>query len=430
MYTFKQVFSRYKLKDFMRPIPLILLLNINILFACQSPKAQTDLAPQASVPQADAPQVGAALTQDYLPLLQGKRVALVVNHTSLVGTTHLVDTLLALHVDVKKIFAPEHGFRGEAGAGETIKDAVDTQTGLPVISLYGKNKKPQPNQLKDIDMVVFDIQDVGARFYTYISTMHYVMEACAEQGKPLLILDRPNPNGYYVDGPVLNLKLKSFVGMHPIPVVHGLTVGELAQMINGERWLAGGLRCEVQVIKAQHYTHADTYSLPVRPSPNLPNDQAVNLYPSLCLFEGTVISLGRGTPFPFQVLGYPDPAFAHTSGREVQAVDTFRFVPEDIPGVAMNPPLEGKPCFGVDLRQAERLQSFSLKYLIAFYQQAKQAGIPDFFNAFFDKLAGTTALRTQIEVGMKEEDIRKTWADDLAQYKTMRKKYLLYEDFE
>lgn len=403
----------------MRSIILIFFLFASLWISCHS---------QATEPKEI--QVGAASIQEYLTLLQNKRVALVVNHTSQINEIHLVDTLLSLGIDIKHIFAPEHGFRGEAGAGETIKNSVDTKTGIPIISLYGKNKKPQSEQLKDIDIVVFDIQDVGARFYTYISTMHYVMEACAEQNKPLIILDRPNPNGFYVDGPVLNPELQSFVGMHPIPIVHGLTVGELAQMINGEGWLTGGIQCEVTIIKVKNYDHNDTYSLPVRPSPNLPNDQAINLYPSLCLFEGTVVSLGRGTPYPFQVLGYPDLSFSEAFASEAQAVDTFSFVPKSIPGVAMDPPHEGKRCYGLDLRNETRLNRFSLAYIMDFHRKAKEAGINNFFNSFFDKLAGTTQLKTQILSGLSEDEIRRSWVDALKQYKNTRKKYLLYQDFE
>lgn len=372
-------------------------------------------------------------TEEYLPLLEGKRVAAVVNHTSLIRQTHLVDSLLGMGVNLTTIFAPEHGFRGEAAAGEIVKDSKDVKTGLPIISLYGKNKKPLPGQLDNVDLVIFDIQDVGARFYTYISTMHYVMEACAEQGKQMLVLDRPNPNGYYVDGPVLNMEQQSFVGMHPIPVIHGLTVGELAQMINGEGWLEGGLTCDLQVIKTVNYEHSDYYSLPVRPSPNLPNDQAINLYPSLCLFEGTVISLGRGTPFPFQVIGYPDPSFTEPVGVEVQVVDTISFVPEDIPGVATNPKHEGELCYGLDLRDEERLARFSLEHLMNFHKRAIDLDISneEFFREdFFDLLAGTSKLREQLISGVDETVIRRSWTDDLDAYKAMRTKYLLYEDFE
>lgn len=407
----------------MRLITLISFLILPLTYSCQSQitEEQNNIEPAAWQ------------TQEYLPLLEGKRIAAVVNHTSRIGETHLVDSLLSMGVDLKTIFAPEHGFRGEAAAGEHVNNSTDTKTGLPIISLYGKNKKPLPDQLKDVDLVIFDIQDVGARFYTYISTMHYVMEACAEQGKQMLVLDRPNPNGYYVDGPVLNMEQQSFVGMHPIPVIHGLTVGELAQMINGEGWLAGGLTCDLQVTEAVNYEHSDFYSLPIRPSPNLPNDQAINLYPSLCLFEGTVISLGRGTPFPFQVIGYPNASFSEPIGVEVQAVDTISFVPESIPGVANNPKHEGEVCYGLDLRDEERLARFSLQYLTKFHKKATDLGISneDFFREdFFDLLAGTSELREQLISGVDETVIRRSWTDELNAYKAMRKKYLLYEDFE
>ncbi|MFP4090588.1 MAG: exo-beta-N-acetylmuramidase NamZ domain-containing protein [Cyclobacteriaceae bacterium] len=407
----------------MRPITLICLLILSLASSCQSQIAGGEKIITPAAWQ----------TEEYLPLLQGKQVAAVVNNTSRIGNTHLVDSLLARGVNIKTIFSPEHGFRGDAAAGETVQNSVDTKTGIPIISLYGKNKKPLPEQLEDIDLVIFDIQDVGARFYTYISTMHYVMEACAEQGKQVVVLDRPNPNGYYVDGPVLDMKLQSFVGMHPIPIVHGLTVGELALMINGEGWLNDGLQCELTVVEVENYNHADFYSLPVPPSPNLPNDKAINLYPSICLFEGTVISLGRGTPFPFQVLGYPDPSFTEPVGVEVQVQDTFSFVPQDIPGVAMNPKHEGERCYGLDLRDSEHLSNFSLKYLTSFYSKARNLGISneDYFREdFFDLLAGTQELREQLMSGVSAEVIRHSWAEELSKYKRMRKKYLLYEDFE
>ncbi|MFP4095701.1 MAG: exo-beta-N-acetylmuramidase NamZ domain-containing protein [Cyclobacteriaceae bacterium] len=407
----------------MRPITLICLLILSLASSCQSQIAGGEKIITPAAWQ----------TEEYLPLLQGKQVAAVVNNTSRIGNTHLVDSLLARGVNIKTIFSPEHGFRGDAAAGETVQNSVDTKTGIPIISLYGKNKKPLPEQLEDIDLVIFDIQDVGARFYTYISTMHYVMEACAEQGKQVVVLDRPNPNGYYVDGPVLDMKLQSFVGMHPIPIVHGLTVGELALMINGEGWLNDGLQCELTVVEVKNYNHADFYSLPVPPSPNLPNDKAINLYPSICLFEGTVISLGRGTPFPFQVLGYPDPSFTEPVGVEVQVQDTFSFVPQDIPGVAMNPKHEGERCYGLDLRDSEHLSNFSLKYLTSFYRKARNLGISneDYFREdFFDLLAGTQELREQLMSGVSAEVIRHSWAEELSKYKRMRKKYLLYEDFE
>jgi uncharacterized protein YbbC (DUF1343 family) len=361
-------------------------------------------------------RTGAEQLDIYLPLLAGKKVALLVNQTSMVGKKHLLDTLISRKVIITKIFAPEHGFRGQAAAGEHVSNEVDAATGLPVISLYGKNKKPSKESLQDVDIVVFDIQDVGARFFTYISTLHYMMEACAASGIQLLVLDRPNPNGFYVDGPVLEPKFKSFLGMHPIPIVHGLTVGELAGMINGEKWLDSGMVCSLKVIKMEKYTHKIKYHLPVRPSPNLPNDQAIMLYPSICLFEGTNISLGRGTPFPFQVLGGPDKSYG-----------TFVFTPENIPGVANHPPHEKIPCYGVDLRNAATTNELDLKYLIEFYQKA-----PDkekFFIAFFNTLAGNSSLQEQIKAGWTEEKIKSSWQEDLGKYNATRKKYLLYEDF-
>ena len=360
--------------------------------------------------------VAAERIDEYLPKLKNKGVGLVVNHTAIVENKHLVDTLLALGVDVKKIFAPEHGFRGKADAGEHINDSIDAKTKLPIISLYGNNKKPNSEMLSGIDIMIFDIQDVGVRFYTYISTMHYIMESCAEHNKTLLILDRPNPNGDYIDGPVLNPEFSSFVGKHQIPVVHGLTVGELALMINGEGWLSGGDTCQLEIVKVKNYTHDSLYNLPVKPSPNLPNYTAIRLYPSLCFFEATVLSIGRGTEFPFQVIGYPDPELGD-----------FSFTPHSTEG-AKNPKLKGQTCYGKDLRNvAIRDTKFTLNYLIEFYQKAK------FKDKFFERsrfmslLAGTDQLEKQIKQGMTETEIRNTWQEDLNQYKTMRKKYLLYE---
>lgn len=350
---------------------------------------------------------------EYLPLLSGKRVAMVVNHTSMVGNTHLVDTLLSQKVDIRKIFAPEHGFRGDADAGELISTAIDNKTGLPMVSLYGSNKKPTAAQLTDVDVVIFDIQDVGVRFFTYISTMHYVMEACAENQKQFIVLDRPNPHGHHVDGPVRQPALKSFIGMHPVPVVHGLTVGELAGMINGQKWLAGGATCELKVIKNAPYTHQTPYVLPLKPSPNLPNQQAVRLYPSVCLLEGTTISVGRGTAFPFQVVGSPD-----------QSNGTFTFTPRSVEG-AKNPPYLNQVCYGMDLRQ-DTLNHFSLAYVMELYR--KSSDKEKFFTPFFDKLAGTEKLRQQIQSGMSEAQIRETWQPELAAYRAIRKKYLLYPE--
>ena len=372
----------------------------------------------ASPPPQDRLQTGAEQTGRYVPLLQGKRVAMVVNQTSVIGNSHEVDSLLALGVNIKLIYAPEHGFRGDADAGAHVSNATDTKTGLPIISLYGKNKKPTAQQLQDIDVVLFDIQDVGARFYTYISTMHYVMEACAEQNKQVLVLDRPNPNGYYVDGPVLEPKYKSFVGMHPIPVVHGLTVGELAHMINGEKWLAGQKSCQLTVIPVAHYTHRMRYSLPVKPSPNLPNDLAIQLYPSICLFEGTQVSVGRGTDWPFQVIGSP-----------YYTQKAFSFTPRSVPG-ATNPPFLNQVCYGKKLGPADIPGKFSLAFILDFYQNSSRQ--QTFFNSnnFFNTLAGTDKLQAQIRAGRSEAEIRASWQPALQQYKALRRKYLLYPDFE
>lgn len=367
---------------------------------------------EAQKPKAGA-SVGAEQLDQLLPMLKGKRVGLVVNNTSLVGKTHLADTLVALKVHVKRIFGPEHGFRGDAADGEHVKDEVDSKTGVPVVSLYGKNYKATAEQVNDLDILIFDIQDVGARFYTYISTMHYLMETCAENNKQLIILDRPNPNGSYVDGPIMQPELKSFVGMHPIPITHGMTVGELAQMINGEGWLADGKKCNLQVVKMKNWKHDDDYSLPVRPSPNLPNDQAIRLYPSICLFEGTVISLGRGTSMPFQILGNP----------ELKDM-TFSFTPVPIKGVSIEPPLKDKLCYGMDLRTIIPARKVDLQYLLLFYQ--KYPDKEKFFIPYFDKLAGTTQLKQQIKDGLTEEQIRASWKPGLDEFKNKRNKYLLY----
>jgi uncharacterized protein YbbC (DUF1343 family) len=358
--------------------------------------------------------VGAEQLNQLLPMLKGKRVGLVVNNTSLVRKTHLADTLVACKVQVKKIFGPEHGFRGDAADGEHVTDEIDSKTGVPVVSLYGKNYKATPEQVKDLDILIFDIQDVGARFYTYISTMHYLMETCAENNKQLIILDRPNPNGSYVDGPIMQSELKSFVGMHPIPITHGMTIGEFAQMINGEGWLAGGKKCNLKVIKIKNWKHDDDYSLPVRPSPNLPNDQAIRLYPSICLFEGTVISLGRGTPMPFQILGNP----------ELKEM-TFTFTPVPIKGVSIEPPLKDKLCYGMDLRTITPARKVDLQYLLLFYQ--KYPDKEKFFIPYFDKLAGTTQLKQQIKDGLTEDQIRASWKPGLDAFNAKRKKYLLYQ---
>lgn len=364
-------------------------------------------------------KVGADRFDKLLPLLKDKKVALVVNHTScLTNGTHLLDALLSENVKVVKIFAPEHGFRGNADAGERIVNGKDEKSGLPVISLYGRNKKPSAESLADVDVVVFDIQDVGARFYTYISTMNYVMESCAENAKQLIVLDRPNPHDY-IDGPVLKPRYKSFVGMLPIPVLHGLTVGELAQMINDEGWLPAAQKCNLTVVSVEGWKHGQPYSLPIKPSPNLPNDQAIALYASLCFFEATNISVGRGTYYPFQMIGFPNPKFGK-----------FTFTPVSLDGFDKNPLQKDKLCYGLDLRNQKLDQGFTLKYLIDFY---KKSGLgAKFFKSpqFMNLLSGTNQLQRQILAGMTESDIRKTWTDDLVLYKSKRKKYLLYADYQ
>ncbi len=362
--------------------------------------------------------VGAEQTSTYLPLIEGKRVAIVTNHSALVNNVHLVDTLMTLGVDIVKVMAPEHGFRGDRSDGAEITDSRDTKTNLPVVSIYGKTKKPTPAMLSDVDVVLFDIQDVGVRFFTFISTMHYVMEACAENNKPIIVLDRPNPNGMYVDGPVLDSAYRSFVGMHRIPLVHGLTVGELAEMINGEGWLKGGVQCDLTVISVKNYDHSTTYDLPVKPSPNLPNDLAVRLYPSLALFEGTVISIGRGTYEPFLQFGHPSmkDIFAHS------------FTPRSIPGMSKYPPLEGVTCYGQSFKNADFEPGFTLEYLLGVYEKFEDR--QNFFKPYFHKLTGQSSTMEQIKAGLTEKEIRASWEKDLIAYKSLRKKYLLYDDFE
>ncbi len=365
--------------------------------------------------------IGAERMEAYLPLLREKRVGIVANHSTLVGKDHLVDSLISRKIDIVKIFSPEHGFRGEGDAGEIIKNHVDVRTGTPVISLYGSSKKPSHDDFSGLDIVVFDIQDVGVRFYTYISTMHYVMETCAEMNLPLIILDRPNPNGFYVDGPILEPRFISFVGMHPVPIVHGMTIGEYAKMINGEGWLPDSLKCSLTVIKNLNYTHDSTYVLPVGPSPNLPNQTSIYLYPSLGFFEGTAISIGRGTDFPFQVFGHP-------ALYEMP----FKFTPESRPGASKNPPLQGVACYGIDLRDYTTeyflgLRQLNLSWLLFAYQAFSKK--EEFFNPYFELLVGNSALRKQIEQGDDEQTIRQAWQHDLVNFMSIRKKYLLYPDF-
>lgn len=367
--------------------------------------------------QAQDLRCGADRPELYLPALKDKKVGVVVNQSSRVGQQHLLDFLLEKHVRVRKIFCPEHGFRGDADAGELLKDEKDRQTGLPVISLYGKNKKPTEHQLKGLDVLVFDIQDVGVRFYTYLSTLHYVMEAAAEYQLDVLVLDRPNPTGDYVAGPVLEPAFRSFVGLHPIPVVHGCTLGEMARMINGERWLKDSLTCKLSVIPVEGYTHQMRYSLPVKPSPNLPNDLSIRLYPSLCFFEATQMSIGRGTRFPFQVVGYPDPRMGN-----------FQFTPESIPGMAKEPKHEAKTCYGVDLRNSPGDEHFSLTLFLEYFHKFERES--DFLDRaeWFNLLAGTDRVLNQIRQGADWPTLEASWQPALEQYKKMRKNYLLYAE--
>lgn len=366
---------------------------------------------------------GADRLEELFPLLENKRISLVVNQTSLVQNVHLLDTLYNKGVHITQVFAPEHGFRGDADAGEFIKNGKDYRTQVPIISLYGKNKKPQPSQLQQTDIVIFDIQDVGARFYTYISTMFYVMQACAENNKELIILDRPNPCDY-VDGPVLDMKYKSFVGILPIPILHGCTIGELAQMINGEGWLGNNLQCPLKVITIEDWKHGQPYSLPVKPSPNLPNDQAIALYPSLCPFEGTSVSVGRGTDFPFQIIGSP-------TTKNLK----FRFMPHSMKGSDKHPLHQDTYCYGLNLSSEKNIpKGFSLQYVIQFYnyfQNLTKHAEKEFFTRphWFDLLMGTNQVRLDILKDKSEEQIRSAWQKKLNQYKEIRKKYLLYEDY-
>lgn len=369
----------------------------------------------AGLAQAQNPalKTGADQLDVLLPKLAGQRVGLMVNHTAVVGKRHLADTLKARGVNLVKIYGPEHGFRGTADAGETVLDGIDPKTGVPVVSLYGSHKKATPEDVKDVDVIVFDIQDVGVRFFTYISSLHYLMETCAENGKKLIILDRPNPNGSFVDGPIRKPGLESFVGMHPIPIAHGMSIGEYARMVNGEGWLTGKVSCSLEVVAMKNWKHTDSYSIALRPSPNLPNDHAIGMYPSTCLFEGTALSIGRGTQNPFEVVGHPS-----LKGQP------YSFTPVSIDGMSKSPPLEDELCYGLDLRNEPLPKMVALKYLIQLYKV-----YPDkekFFISYFDKLAGTTVLKEQIKSGMSEADIKATWKPELDAFKAMRAKYLLY----
>jgi uncharacterized protein YbbC (DUF1343 family) len=378
------------------------------------------IALQACVQEAEL-STGAMQTDAYVPLMEGKRVAVVANHSSLIGDVHLVDSLLHLGININKVLAPEHGFRGTADAGELISNGIDTKTGLTIVSLYGKNKKPKQEDIEDVDIILFDLQDVGARFYTFIYTLTYVMEAAAEAGIPIIVLDRPNPNGFYIAGPVLEPGYASFVGMHPVPIVYGMTIGEYGLLVNGEYWLADSLQCNLTVIPLKNYDRSKLYKLPVQPSPNLPTWQSVYLYPSLCLFEGTVVSVGRGTDYPFSIYGHPD---FH--------LGSFAFTPEPKPG-AKHPKLEGKHCYGQNLNgYAENYHEiddhFNLQWLVGAYELLGKDS--SFFNPYFKELAGTDQLRGQIISGISIAKIMSGWQPGIERFKKIRKHYLLYEDFD
>ncbi|HLR01093.1 MAG TPA: DUF1343 domain-containing protein [Sphingobacterium sp.] len=410
----RTVFMKTKMKYMYVSTLFFLFLSVSCVSGSSSSKEK--------VSESETILTGADQLDAYLPLLEGKKVGMMGNQTSIVGKEkkHLVDVLFENEVDLRFAFAPEHGFRGEIERGEAVSNDVDEKTGLPLYTLYGGNEK-QDSIVQSVDVMIFDLQDVGARFYTYITSMHHVMELCAKHGKKLIVLDRPNPNGDQVDGPVRkDDKFKSNVSFHKIAMIHGLTVGELAYMINGEKWLEGGKECDLTVIPVQNYDHTMQYDLPVVPSPSLPNALSVRLYMSLCLFEGTDVSVGRGTDWPFQVIGYPDPVFGD-----------FTFTPGEKAGMSKHVEGKNEENYGLDLRDlVPENQKFTLKYILGFYD--KMPNKEDFFARpeFFDKLAGTDELREQIIAGLSEEEIRSAWKEDLVAYKKMRAKYLLYEDFE
>lgn len=363
--------------------------------------------------------VGAEQTNDYLPILKNKRIAIFSNHTGMVGNKHLLDVLLENKINVVAIFSPEHGFRGNADAGEYVSSSVDQKTGVPILSLYdGQLGKPSEESMRKFDLLIVDIQDVGLRFYTYYASMVRLMDACAEYNRKMLILDRPNPNGHYVDGPILDMKYKSGVGWLPIPVVHGMTLGELALMVNGERWLPASRICDVTVIKCKNYTHQTMYQLPIPPSPNLPNMKAVYLYPSICYFEATPVSLGRGTQLPFQVYGHPN-----------MIGYNYSFTPQSTSG-AKTPPQLGKLCHGVNLSELSeeeiRKKGVDLSYLIDAYRNLNMDDY--FFRPFFEKLIGTDYVRKMIEQGKDADEIKAMWKEDVEKFKIQRRPYLLYEE--
>lgn len=400
----------------MKKIPISILIFILLLSGCVQSEEKLKICSWSEI------KAGDTRTDIYFPKLKGKNIAIVANHTSMIENTHLADTLLKSGINLTKVFSPEHGFRGAAADGESILNGIDTSTGLTIISLYGKHKKPTAEDLKDVELILFDLQDVGTRFYTYLSTLTYMMEACAENNISLIVLDRPNPNGFYVDGPLLELEHKSFVGMHPIPIVHGLTAGEFALLINNEGWLKNGVICELEVVKVKNYTHNMIIDLPIKPSPNLPNLSSILLYPSLCLFEGSTVSIGRGTTNPFEYIGHPE-----YSEKE------FNFTPKPIIGASLYPPQKNNKCYGLNLENYylthhSELGQIKLDWILDFYHNISAENI--FFNAYFEKLSGTSELRKQIERGLSDIDIRKTWKEDLEKYKKIRIKYLLYPDFE
>lgn len=403
----------------MHKLSFIFVIVFIFIFGCAS---SSNISSTTNTEMFGDPKPAAYNTEAYFNMLKGKKIALVINQTSTIGNKLLVDSLILAGFNVIKIFAPEHGFRGNADAGAKIIDQKDSKTGLEIVSLYGKKNMPSDEDLLGIDLMIFDIQDVGARFYTYINTLQLVMQACANNDIPLMVLDRPNPNGYFIDGPVLDPKFSSFVGFNPVPVVYGMTIGEYALMVNGEKWLPNKLKCELHVIKCMDYDHNSSYFLPVPPSPNLKSENAILLYPSLCFFEGTLVSVGRGTPHPFECFGYPG-----------NSLGKFIFTPTSVLG-ATDPPYKGQACTGIDLREVsidsiKIRKSLSLHYLIDQFHAYKGN---DFFlkNGFFDKLAGTDQLRIQIEKAFTEKQIRASWQQDIEHFKTIRKKYLLYKDFE
>ncbi|PCI01396.1 MAG: hypothetical protein COB81_07210 [Flavobacteriaceae bacterium] len=405
---------------------ILVFLSFHSLISCQTKKndiSSKKIAENAVISSKKILPIkpAAQQTSDYLGALKDKNIAVVANQTSVIfknndndSYTHIVDSLLSLDIHIAKVFAPEHGFRGKADAGEHILDQKDKKTGLPIFSLYGKNKKPSKELLQGVDFVLFDIQDVGVRFYTYISTLHYVMEACAENGIPVMVLDRPNPNRHIVDGPMLDKALTSFVGMHPVPTIYGLTIGEYALMINGEKWLKNGIQCDLTVIPLKNYNNASRYDLPIKPSPNLPNAQSINLYPSLCLFEGTVISCGRGTAQQFQLYGSPDLPKNNFP---------FSFTPQPNFG-SKNPKHKGKICYGEDLTKHPQMSKFDITWIKKAYDNSPDKTL--FFNDFFDKLAGTYSLKKQLIQGISTQEIEATWKEDLVIFNKTRSKYTLY----